>query len=79
MDLVVAVLIEAGVLEVLSGELGEGFAVEGVFEVLKGQSVVEDVGCEVLVDDRKGFEEQYRGLIRRQQSDGMDTYHQWGQ
>ena len=42
LDVTVHGRIEASVGEVLLGVLGETIAVEGILEVLKGQSVVED-------------------------------------
>lgn len=37
---------ESGILEVLGAELLEGVVVEGILEVLKGKSVLEDDGVE---------------------------------
>jgi hypothetical protein len=51
LDVVVESRVEAGSGEVRLGVLLEGLAVEGVLEVLEGQSVVEDVGCNLVLAD----------------------------
>lgn len=48
LDVVVDLGVEAGALEVLLRVLLEALAVEGVLEMLKGQSILENVGCVML-------------------------------
>lgn len=43
LEVVVEGRVEASVREVRLGELGETLTVEGVFEMLQGQGIVEDV------------------------------------
>lgn len=45
LDVVVNLGVEASVLEVFLGVLGETLTIEGVLEVLQGQSILEDIGC----------------------------------